>query len=94
MTDTYPKQRSLAIVTFTDGEVQSYEISAGSSIAGYLMRRAGETGVLTLRDDTSRTAMCIPLNLIRNVQFTPAPDNTQAEYLRQQAVVETLKETL
>jgi hypothetical protein len=69
----YPKQRSVVTVTFNDGEVRTYEISAGASIAGYLMRDASDTGVVTLRDDESGSAVCIPLDRIRDVQFAPAP---------------------
>ena len=69
----YPKQRSVVTVTFNDGEVTTYEISAGASIAGYLMRDASDTGVVTLRDDESGSAVCIPLDRIRDVQFAPAP---------------------
>ena len=39
----YPSQRSVVAVTFTDGEVKNYMISAGASIAGYLMRSASDT---------------------------------------------------
>jgi len=73
MAKTYPKQRSIVSVTFNDGEVRSYEISAGASIAGFLMRDASDTGIVTLRDDESGSAVCIPLDRIRDVQFAPAP---------------------
>ena len=73
MTKTYPKQRSIVSVTFDDGEVRSYEISAGASIAGFLMRDASDTGIVTLRDDESGSAVCIPLSRIRDVQFAPVP---------------------
>jgi CRISPR-associated endonuclease/helicase Cas3 len=43
-------------VTFNDGEVKTYEISAGAGITSYLMREAGESGILTLRDDDAQSA--------------------------------------
>jgi hypothetical protein len=73
MAKKYPKQRSIVSVTFNDGEVKTYEISAGASIAGYLMRDASDTGIVTLRDDDAAAATCIPLDRIRDIQFAPAP---------------------
>jgi len=75
----YPKQRSNVTITFSDGEVKTYTISAGASIAGYLMRDASDTGIVTLRDDDAGTATCIPLDRIRDVQFAPEQNNTTKE---------------
>lgn len=47
MTD-YPRQRSKVTVYKRDGEVVTYEISAGPGIARHLCAQAGETGFLTL----------------------------------------------
>ena len=77
MPKKYPKQRSTATVTFTDGEVVSYEVSAGAGIAGYLMREASDTGILTLRDDDAGAATCIPLDRIRDIQLAPAQTTTE-----------------
>mgnify|MGYP003644841894 FL=1 len=74
----YPSQRSVVAVTFTDGEVKTYAISAGASIAGYLMRSASDTGIVTLRDDLAGTAVCVPLDRVRDIQFTPAPAAEEA----------------
>ena len=71
MTKKYPKQRSIVTVTFNDGEVKTYEISAGSGIAGFLMREASDTGIVTLRDDDAGAAVCIPLDHIRDIQIAP-----------------------
>lgn len=75
----YPKQRSVVTVTFNDGEVKTYEISAGASISGYLLRDASDTGIVTLRDDDAATAVCVPLDRIRDIQFAPAPTPKQEE---------------
>jgi hypothetical protein len=71
MAKKYPKQRSIVTVTFNDGEVKTYEISAGSSIAGFLMREASDTGIVTLRDDDAGAAVCVPLDRIRDIQIAP-----------------------
>ena len=42
------KQASDLTVTFNDGEVKTYRISAGPGIARYLAMEAGQSGVLTL----------------------------------------------
>lgn len=44
----YPQTSSIVNVTFNDGEVKEYVISAGPSIGGHLAREAGETGILNL----------------------------------------------
>lgn len=45
---TYPRTSSIVKVTFNDGEIKEYVISAGHSIGGHLSREAGETGILNL----------------------------------------------
>jgi len=45
---TYPRTRCSVKVTFNDGEIKEYVISAGPSIGGHLSREAGETGILNL----------------------------------------------
>ena len=62
MTD-YPKRRSKVEVTFNDGVIQNYDISAGAGIAQYLAREAGETGILSLLDGDK--AHAIPVANIR-----------------------------
>lgn len=50
-------------VTFLDGEVKIYRITAGTSIGGYLTKDAGQTGILSLFNDTESYA--IPLTNVR-----------------------------
>jgi hypothetical protein len=71
----YPKKRSTVTISFNDGEVKTYSISAGHGISGYLMQEAASTGVVVLRDDDAGTAVCIPLDRIRDVQFAPEQQN-------------------
>lgn len=73
----YPKQRSRVTITFNDGEVSMYDISAGHGIAGYLMQEASSTGIVVLRDDDAGTSVCIPLDRIRDVHFSPATTTDQ-----------------
>ena len=79
MTRQYPKQRSTVAVTFNDGEMKTYEISAGASIAGYLMKEASETGIVTLRDDDAGAAVCVPLDRIRDIQIAPIGVTTETK---------------
>lgn len=44
----YPKRWSTVDVTFNDGSIQSYVISAGSSISRHLRDEAANTGILLL----------------------------------------------
>ena len=55
--------RALVTVTFNDGEIKTYPISAGPTIAGYLARQTSETGMLVLF--TKRQAVSIPVENIR-----------------------------
>lgn len=50
-------------VIFTDGEVKVYRISAGPTIAPFLARQSGETGILVLLNGNSATS--IPVEQIR-----------------------------
>ena len=56
-------------VTFLDGEVRKYRISASTAIGAYLAQQAGETGVLVLyNEDTSHG---IPMSQIREYVLRP-----------------------
>ena len=55
MTKKYPKTKSIVTITFLDGEVREYEMSAGNGICKYLVKDASETGMLTLIDFKSKT---------------------------------------
>lgn len=63
------QNRSIVEVTFIDGEVQTYRISAGITISQYLAKQAAETGILVLyNDDTSHG---IPLTQVREYVLKP-----------------------
>ena len=59
-------------VTFIDGEVKTYRITAGVSgvsVGGYLAREAGESGILSLWNANESTA--IPIVQIREWKIRP-----------------------
>ena len=62
-------------VTFQDGEVKQYRITASPSIGGYLAQQAGQTGILSLFNDSQSYA--IPMENIREWQITAV---TVAQY--------------
>lgn len=55
---------SIVEVTFVNGEVIEYEISANPSVAGYLARKMGETGSLSLWNNDE--SYVIPSHSIRH----------------------------
>jgi predicted chitinase len=55
---------SIVEVTFIDGEVIEYEISANPSVARYLARKMGETGSLSLWNNDE--SYVIPAHSIRH----------------------------
>jgi hypothetical protein len=63
------KDVSDVTVTFTDGEVKVYRISAGVSIGGYLAREAGATRVLSLFN--KEQAWGVPVTSIRDWSISP-----------------------
>ena len=67
----FHKDLSDVTVTFTDGEVKVYRITASPSIGGYLARDAGANGVLTLfnRDQS----WGVPLVSIRDWSIASVP---------------------
>lgn len=65
MTKKYPKTKSIVTITFLDGEVREYEMSAGNGICKYLVRDASETGMLTLIDYNSKNSTMVPVANIR-----------------------------
>ena len=65
MTKKYPKTKSIVKITFLDGEVREYEMSAGNAICRYLVRDASETGMLTLIDYNSKNSTMVPVANIR-----------------------------
>ena len=68
----YPKLHSDVEVTFIDGAIETYRITAGATIAPYLAREADESGVLSLL--CGGTAIGIPLQNIRTWTITELPE--------------------
>lgn len=69
MATIYAKRFSNVEVTFIDGQVKTYLISAAPSVSTHLARQAGETGVLTLFND--ETSVGIPMGQIREYSISP-----------------------
>jgi hypothetical protein len=58
------KKYSEVVVTFNDGEVRHYRMSAGVGICRHLAMEAGQTGILTMWNGPK--AYSIPLASIRD----------------------------
>ena len=71
----YPKTHSIVEVTFNEGDVKQYVISASPTIGGYLTRQAGETGILSLYNADESYA--IPLCNIREWKIMHRPEGEQ-----------------
>lgn len=71
------KDLSDVTVTFKNGELKVYRISAGPSIGGYLAREARGNGVLSLWN--GRQSYAIPLDNIREwvIEAVPVPPEGQ-----------------
>lgn len=67
-----PTTHSIVEVTFNEGEVKQYIISASPSIGGYLASQAGETGILSLYNADESYA--IPLCNIREWKIIHRPE--------------------
>lgn len=76
----YEKRQSKVSITFTDGEVKDYIMTASHSIASYLMREAAQTGVLVIRNDDEKSSNCIPISQIRDVEVVTLPPVEVVEY--------------
>lgn len=63
-------------VTFIDGEVKTYTITAGIGIGQYLAREASATGILVLFNDDESHG--IPLAQVREYVLRPAPEEEAA----------------
>ena len=72
----YPEIKSIVTVTFNDGEVKQYMITASPSIGGYLALNAKESGFLTLYNDTECNS--IPVDNIREFSISAIPVETAA----------------
>jgi hypothetical protein len=64
-------------VTFNDGEVKTYRITASPSIGGYLAREAGAHGVLSLFN--SERSWGIPTSSFRDWEIIPVPVEPEIE---------------
>ena len=62
----YKAARSIVEVTFLDGEVKEYEISAGSGISKYLADQASDGGILCFLDFKNRASVSMPVSNIRD----------------------------
>lgn len=69
------KDLSDVTITFDDGEVKKYRISASPSIGGYLASEAGRSGILSLFNKDQSYG--IPLSRIRDwsIEAVPVPDD-------------------
>lgn len=67
----YPPEESDVAVTFLDGEVKTYRISAGAGITNHLADRAAQTGLLVLLN--GQTTHNIPIANIRDYTITTVP---------------------
>ena len=79
----YKAARSIVEVTFLDGEVKEYEISAGSGISKYLADQAADGGILFFLDFNNRASLSIPVaNIrdwtIREIEFSDVNNATSA----------------
>lgn len=79
--DEFMRDLSDVEVTFNDGEVKKYRISASPTIGGYLAQQAGQNGILSLFNDAQSYA--IPMENIREWKITAV---TIAQYEAEIAV--------
>ena len=79
MTKKYPKTKSIVTITFLDGEVREYEMSAGNGICKYLVRDASETGMLTLIDYNSKNSTMVPVANIREFSIDEVGFNDSSD---------------
>lgn len=63
------------VVTFKDGEVKTYRISASTNVGGYLVAQAGQTGILSLFNKNKSWG--IPLAAVREWEIVPVPEEKQ-----------------
>lgn len=73
----YPKTRSSVEVTYTDGEVKTFVITASSQIAQYLADSAARTGMLVLRDDDAHKSVMVPIAVIRHFEVQTIADEVR-----------------
>lgn len=71
MTTKYDKDAADVVITFNDGEVKTYRISAGPGIGGFLAREANANGILSLWNKDQ--SFGVPLANIRDWAINPVP---------------------
>ena len=74
----FPKVTSNVIITFTDGEVVEYMITAGAGISRYLADNATESGVLCFWDKDDRSSISIPVSQIRHYRIEEQPQQPES----------------
>ena len=79
MTKKYPPTKSKVTITFLDGEVREYEMSAGNGIGRYLVKDASETGMLTLIDFRNHNSTMVPVANIREFSIDEIGYNDEQE---------------
>jgi len=79
MTKKYPPTKSIVTITFLDGEVREYEMSAGNGIGRYLVKDASETGMLTLIDFRNHNSTMVPVANIREFSIDEIGFNDEQE---------------
>ena len=67
----YYKDLTDVVVTFNDGQVKTYRITASQHISSYLAMKAAETGILTLYN--GETSHGIPVHNIREYELMSVP---------------------
>lgn len=65
----YKDVSSKVSITFVDGEVKDYIMTASPGIVHYLAREAAANGMLIFRDDKARKSQAIPMAQIRNMEI-------------------------
>lgn len=76
----YPTKYSHITVTLIDGEVKTYDVTAGSGLLRYLMSEAANTGALVLL--CGRKTYAIPMAQIAEVEMHEfdTPEKRDAAY--------------
>ncbi len=69
----YKDARSRIEITFLDGEVRQYEISAGAGLSKYLANQAAECGILCFIDYQQKASLSIPVANIREWSLQELP---------------------
>lgn len=66
MVKKYPKSVSKVTITFMDGEVREFMMTAGVGISKYLCSEAATTGFVSLQDFDTKQSINVPVVNIRD----------------------------